>query len=322
MAVYNAAQFLHEAVGSVLAQTFSDFELVIVDDSSTDNSPSILESFDDPRVQIIRHESNRGAALSRNHALSVARGELIAIMDADDVCASSRLSRQVAFLDANPLVGLVGCGIYDNIDATGAVLSTSYLPTDNKTIQQALLQEWCFLHPSIMFRRELLDLAGGYRKAFEPAEDHDFVLRILEHCHAHNLDERLVSYRLNPKGLSVAGHRYIRELQKTAAQLARRRRDGHPENLEAAIAHLLKLKRQRKPYRGFAGAVQKWRDSMNAADRYYGFGHRELSAGQLEKARRCFVQSLRTNGLFVKSWIGIARSWMPFAANRPSRARS
>jgi len=133
MAVYNAARFLREAIASILTQTYRDFEVIVVDDASSDDSLSILHSFGDPRMRIIRHHTNVGAALSRNDALIAARGELIAIMDADDVCAPTRLERQVAFLDVHPEVGLVGCGVYDNIDASGAVLCTSFLPEDEET---------------------------------------------------------------------------------------------------------------------------------------------------------------------------------------------
>jgi hypothetical protein len=80
------------------------------------------------------------------------------------------------------------------------------------------------------------------------------------------------------------------------------------------MPQVLALKQKRLPPRGFAGALQGWRDSFYAANRYYGFGCRELCAGQLQRARRCFVQSLRTNGMFVKSWIGFALSFMPFVA--------
>jgi glycosyltransferase involved in cell wall biosynthesis len=316
MAVYNAAQFLREAVASVLAQTYSDFELIVVDDSSSDDSLAILRSFGDPRMRIIGHRANMGVSLSRNDALVAARGEFIAIMDADDVCAPARLERQVAFLDANPLVGLVGCGVYDNIDVSGAVLYTAYLPQDNDTIQRTIVERWCFLHPSIMFRRALQEPVGGYRKALEPAEDHDFILRILEHCQAHNLGERLVSYRLNPRGLSVINHRYINETGDAAMRLAQRRRSGRPEDLDAETALIRELKRRSSLPRGFAGSLQRWRDSLYAANRYYGFGCRELCAGRFERARPCFVRSLRTNGLFVKSWVGVALSLMPFAANR------
>lgn len=106
MAVYNAAQFLREAVASVLAQTYSDLELIAVDDSSSRESLSILQSFCDPGLRIIRHGTNLGAALSRNDALAAAPGELVAIMDADDVSAPLRLQRQVAFLGRIPQWGL------------------------------------------------------------------------------------------------------------------------------------------------------------------------------------------------------------------------
>ena len=316
MAVYNAAEFLREAVGSVLAQTYRDFELIAVEDCSRDNSLAIIESFSDPRFRVIRHEKNQGAAISRNDAMAAARGEFIAVMDSDDICDPMRLERQVAFLDANPRVGLVGCGVFDNIDVTGAVLYTSYHPQDNKSIQETLVKQWCFLHPSVMFRKSIQERVGGYRKAFEPAEDHDFILRVLEHCEAHNLNERLVKYRLNPKGLSVVGHQYINELGEAAMRMAERRRKGQPENFEAEVDRLFELKQRRKKPHGIAGVVQRWRDSLYAANRYYGFGCRELCAGRLQQARRCFVRSLRTNALFVKSWIGVALSLSPFATAR------
>lgn len=316
MAMYNAAQFLHQAVASVLAQTYRDFELIVVDDASTDDSLSVLEGFSDPRMRIIRHRTNMGAALSRNDALSVASGEFVAIMDADDVCAPARLERQVAFLDANPQAGLVGCGIYDVIDESGEILYTAYLPEDNETIQKTLVQRWCFLHPSIMFRRELLRYAGGYREVFEPAEDHDFILRILEHCEPHNLSERLVSYRLNPKGLSVIGHRYINELGNAAMHLAQCRRSGKPEDLAGTMAPVLELKRRCKTAHGMMAALQTWLESLYAANRFYGFGCRELCAGRMDRARRCFLRSLRTNRLFVKSWAGVVLTLIPFVASR------
>jgi hypothetical protein len=167
-----------------------------------------------------------------------------------------------------------------------------------------------------MFRRVLQQAVGGYRTAFEPAEDHDFVLRIAERSQVYNLCERLVTYRLNHSGLTVVGHQYVEQLRGILIELARRRRSGQPENLDAAMPQVLVLKQKRKPSRGLSGVMQGWRDSFYAANRYYGFGCRELCAGQLQRARRCFVQSLHTNGMFVKSWIGFVLSLMPFVASR------
>ena len=314
MAVYNAAPFLREAIGSVLSQTWRDFELIVVDDASTDDSPEVLLCFDDPRIRIIRHLANLGASLSRNDALAAARGELIAIMDADDVCAPERLARQVEFLDANPAVGVVGCGIYDNLDAAGTVLYTSVLPEDNETIQRTMMERWCFLHSSIMFRKALFLSCGGYRPAFEPVEDHDFVLRMIERSRAHNIREPLVTYRLNHNGLTVTGHQYIDELRAIAIRLARRRKAGQAEDLEGEMPRVVALKQKRKASGGLHGLIQIYRDSFYAANRYYGFGCRELCAGELRRARRCFAQSFRTSKLFLKSWVGFALSLVPFVA--------
>lgn len=312
MAVYNAGQFLREAISSVLMQTYRDFELIVVDDASSDDSLSVLQSIGDERMRVIKHQENVGAALSRNNALVAARGEMIAIMDADDVCVATRLERQVSFLDEHPQVGLVGCGVYDMVDASGAAICTSYLPEDNESIQLTLMKRWCFLHSSIMFRRALYETIGGYRKAFEPAEDHDFVLRIVEHTQARNMHERLVSYRLSQQGLSVFGHQYLNELSAIAVLLAQRRRCGQTENLDAELSHVFELKQRRKPPGGFGGVLQTYRDSLYSANRYYRFGYQELCAGHSGRARRCFIQSIRANYLFAKSWFAFALSLMPF----------
>jgi glycosyltransferase involved in cell wall biosynthesis len=254
--------------------------------------------------------------MSRNDALTQARGEFVAIMDADDVCGPKRLERQVAVLDATPAIGFVGCAVYDNIDASGAVLHTSQVPEDNDSIQRELMKRWCFFHSSLMFRRSLYELVGGYRKEFEAAEDHDLILRMLEHCQAYNLPEQLVSYRLNPAGLSVMDHQFIDSLGEVAIRLAERRRRGEPEDLEGEIARTGELKSRRKAVSGRVRVARNWRNSFYAANRYYGFGCRELCAGRLQRARRCFVRSLRTNAFFIKSWIGVVLSLMPFAAGR------
>lgn len=317
MTVFNGERFLREAIDSILGQSYSDFEFIIIDDGSTDSSGWIIDSYakQDPRIKLHRQE-NRGIVDSLNRGCHLARGKYIARMDADDVCAPTRLERQLVFLEGSPRVGLVGCGLYDNIDTVGAVLYTSCLPVDNGDIQRTLVERWCFLHPSIMFRRPLFSLVGGYRKEFEGAEDHDFILRILEHSEAYNIPERLIRYRVNPTGLSVTYHQYMNELGEAAMRLARRRRRGQPEDLETEACHLAALKQRRRSPGGLSGIVQKWRDSLYAANRYYGFGCRELCAGRMDSARRCFLRSLNTNVLFLKSWFGVMLSYLPFVSER------
>jgi glycosyltransferase involved in cell wall biosynthesis len=317
MSVFNGERFLHEAVESVLSQSYPTFEFIIIDDGSTDSSPSILASYSarDSRVRVHRKE-NSGIVDSLNFGCRLAQGQYIARMDADDVCDPIRLERQIAFLDAHPRVGLVGCGIYDNVDGNGATLYRTYLPKENDAIQRTIVERWCFLHPSIMFRTELFALVGGYRKIFESAEDHDFILRILERCEAHNLQEPLIRYRVNPKGLSVVYHQYMNDLGEIAMELAQRRRRGEPEHLSSELQRLTELKLRRKPANGLNGFFQRLRDSLYAANRFYGFGCRELCAGRMRSARRCYLVSLRTNALFLKSWLGLALSMLPPLASR------
>jgi glycosyltransferase involved in cell wall biosynthesis len=316
MAVHNAAPFLRAAVDSMLAQTLADFELIAVDDASSDDSLRILESYTDPRVRIVRHSENQGAAVSRNDAMAVARGEYVAVMDADDISLPLRLAVQVKFLDEHPAVGLVGAGVYDNIDVQGSVLYVSHLPEDNETIQRTLTEQWCFLHPSIMFRARLLDQTGGFRKEFEPAEDHDFILRLLEHCEACNLSQKLVSYRINPRGLSVVGHEYITEIGEAAMRVAVARRQGRAENLADELRKATELKSLRKAGGLATRMVRAWRDSFYAAGRYYGFGCKELYGGDPSRARRCFRRSISLNCLFVRSWICLVLSFFPFVLER------
>jgi glycosyltransferase involved in cell wall biosynthesis len=320
MAVYNAAAFLQEAVASILSQTYHDFELIAVDDSSSDISLSILEGFEDPRIRIIRHQTNMGAAIARNDALAVAQGEFIAIMDADDICVPTRLERQVAFLEANPQLGIVGCGVYDNINDQGESLHTSHLPRQNEAIQQAILEQWCFLHSSLMFRTALYETIGGYRKEFEPAEDHDFVLRLLEHTEAQNLEEPLVSYRFNVNGLSVLGHEYAKELRKVAIRLARKRRTGQAENLSSEMQPLVAMKQKRNASRRLSGLARRWADSWYVANRFYEFACSGLPTDRPDRVRRCFRHSLRANVFFVKSWRKVAFSSVSFWQDPQSKA--
>jgi len=317
MSVFNGERFLPKAVESILSQSYRNFEFIVIDDGSTDSSPEILESYRtrDLRVKVYRKE-NSGIVDSLNLGCRLARGRYIARMDADDVCALARLERQVTFLDSHLEVGLVGCGMYDNIDGHGATLYTTYLPQDNEAIQRTIVQRWCFLHPSIMFRTELFNLVGGYRKVFESAEDHDFILRILEHSQAHNLQEPLIRYRVNPKGLSVVYHQYMNELGEIAMELAQRRRRGESENLASELQRLTELKLRRKAPGGLEGLLQRLRDSLYAANRYYGFGCRELCAGRMQSARRCYLVSLRTNAIFLKSWLGLVLSLLPPVARQ------
>lgn len=193
MTVYNGARYLREAVESILNQTFTDFEFIIVDDGSTDETPAILDGYHDPRIVRLCNGRNLGLMRSLNRGLEVARGVYIARQDADDCSYLIRLEHQVAFLDAHPEVGLLGSA-YDVMDAQGQVVDRVAPPTDNVTLQRMLVRHNRFCHGSIMMRRNLLEQVGGYWE-MPAVEDYELYLRVAERTLLANLVEPLYAWR-------------------------------------------------------------------------------------------------------------------------------
>ncbi len=198
MSVYNGERFLAEAIDSVLAQTFTDFELLILDDGSTDRTAGIIRAYaaQDPRVRPIIRE-NRGLVASLNELLAEARAPLVARMDADDVCLPQRFARQIAFLNVRPDHGVVGCWC-DDIDQNGQPypLSAPPHPDSHEGFLEAIEHGWPLLaHPAVMYRRDLVLSVGGYHAAFKHCEDLDLWLRLATRTRIANIPERLIRYR-------------------------------------------------------------------------------------------------------------------------------
>lgn len=225
MSVYNGERFLREAIESIEAQTYQDWEFIIVDDGSTDGTSKILESFAaDSRIRVISQE-NCGLAPSLNRAISLARGEYIARQDADDVSLAERLERQVVFLDERPGVGLVGCWT-DWMDEAGEILMVFEYPTDNITIQQQLLEQNCFTHGAVMMRKTAFHAVGGYCEQFLLAQDYELWLRFSENYEVANLPLMLYRYRKTLDGISCRLYETRAGYKELAKRLARERRDG------------------------------------------------------------------------------------------------
>jgi len=194
MPVYNAEPYLREAVAGVLGQTFADFELLAIDDGSTDGSLDLLRSFADPRLRVVSRP-HQGVVRTMNAALELARAELIARADADDVCLPERLERQVRFLAAYPGVALVG----------GAMRCDGQLfdyPRDAARMRWLALYHSPVGNPTILFRRRAALAVGGYPEDFRLVDDYPFVSRLLARYDAANLAEPLVVHRTNPAGIS------------------------------------------------------------------------------------------------------------------------
>jgi glycosyltransferase involved in cell wall biosynthesis len=205
MPVYNTERYVAEAVESILAQTFGDFEFIIIDDGSTDGSRAILERYakQDDRIRLISRP-NTGIAGARNEALGLARGELIAVMDSDDVALPERFEVQVAYLREHPEVVCLG-SVVQCIDEAGRYLFESFhLATDHEAMQEMALRGQCPLaHPSMMMRREAVLAVNGYDPEFGLAEDHDLILRLGERGKLANLPQALQKYRWHDQSISA-----------------------------------------------------------------------------------------------------------------------
>lgn len=206
LSCYNGEPWLLESLESILAQTFPDFEFVILDDGSTDGSPGIIRTIAerDPRVVSIR-KPNTGLADSLNVGLARARGEWIARIDADDLAMPTRLARQLAFVRANPGVLYLGSG--DRLVDSGACpVRTNRYPPDHKTLKRNLTTIRAFpSHSSSFYHRETVLALGGYRGRVRRAEDCDLWLRLSEVGELACLPDPLVQIRNHPMRITYQG---------------------------------------------------------------------------------------------------------------------
>ena len=190
--VYNCELYIQTAIESIMNQTFTDFELLIIDDASTDGTVSILKNIMDPRIQLIQKSKNSGYTNSLNYGLKIAKGEYIARMDADDISHPERFAQQLAYLDTNPEV--VVCGTTYKIVGNDKKIM---LPELHEAIKIGLLWGNCISHPTVMIRKKIIeDFSIRYDTSKEPAEDYDLWVRILSFGKLHNLQEVLLEYRL------------------------------------------------------------------------------------------------------------------------------
>ncbi len=196
MPVYNGERFLAAALESVLAQTFSDFEFIIVDDGSRDRSVEIIRAYEarDSRILLAQSQRNLGGAAARNLALALSSGEFIALMDCDDVCRPERLERQLDFLRARPDIGVLGAGARA-VDQQLKPLYDFDLPQRHALIVFNLFLGSFLIHPTVMIRRELLEAVGGYEPGRRTAIDTELWSRLIWRTRFANLPETLLLYR-------------------------------------------------------------------------------------------------------------------------------
>lgn len=194
---FNRAHYVGDAITSALKQTLTDTEVIVVDDGSSDRTPEIIAAFDDPRLRLVRHDSNRGIPETRNTALAAARGQYIAWLDSDDVARPSRIRKQVDFLRDNPTIAMVGSAAGKmNADGTPKK-GTRMPPLSPPMIAAWLLFRSAFQQSSIMGRAEILK-SYRYDPRYRVCEDVDMFVRLQRDHRLANLPEILIDRRMHP----------------------------------------------------------------------------------------------------------------------------
>ena len=189
MSAYNEEKYISEAIDSILSQTFSDFEFIIIDDGSSDSTVNIIKSYKDKRIKLIENEKNLGLIKSLNKGLDLAKGEYIARMDADDISVVDRFQKQVDFLDKNPEYIL--CGGWINLFPSE---KTSDVGHHKEYISYFdILKGWCINHPTVMFRKNNL----RYDQNYPVAEDYQMWSKMIKYGKIYNIQSILVNYRYN-----------------------------------------------------------------------------------------------------------------------------
>ena len=198
MAVYNNASTLKQAINSILKQTFKDFQFIIVNDASTDNSSQILDKIaeKDKRITIINNRTQLGLTKSLNKALKSVKTKYITRMDGDDIALPRRFEKQIKYLNEHPQITLLGTAAF-LINNKGRQIGLKRHPSDHKILRRKILHYCPFIHPTWMFRRSALLEVGEYNQNFPYAQDYELVLRIASKFQTANLPEPLLKYRVN-----------------------------------------------------------------------------------------------------------------------------
>ena len=216
--VHNGAAYLYDAIASVLGQTLGDFELIVIDDCSIDDSPDIVKSFHDERIRLIRSPERLRICKALNLGIGKSRGCFLARMDADDICHPHRLERQVDFLKKNQEIGF--CGSWVRRFGTNQLPQTYRRPVGRARVKAFAVFDNPLVHSSVMFRREAFNrLEAGYRDDFANAEDYDLWTRLFKITEGDNIPEILIDYRVHDQSVTI---QKSAEMDHTACRILKR----------------------------------------------------------------------------------------------------
>ena len=229
MSIYNGARFLRDSIDSILNQTFSDFEFVIINDGSTDDTAKILEEIRDHRIVLLNQE-NCGLTKSLNRGARISKGVYIARQDADDISLPNRLELQVKFLNETPHIGFVGCS-YLLVNENSSQLKIIETKNNPESLKATLLKRNIFAHGSCMFRKDLFIDIGGYREEFRYAQDRDLWLRMSERSLPGWMEHTpLYKQRIHVNSIGRKNNNLQKKFSETAVQAAILRIKGTSDN--------------------------------------------------------------------------------------------
>lgn len=213
MPAYNAEKYISPAIESILSQTFSNFELILIDDYSTDSTWAIIRKFQkkDKRIIAMRNKKNLKLSTTLNLAIHIARGSYLARMDADDWSYPDRLEKQHKYMETHRSVGILG-GSMEIIKEDGTLIGKREYEKDDKNIRQNIFWYSPFSHPLVMIRHSILKKIGFYNSQFNPAEDYELYFRIGSISKFANLSDVLLKYRIISKSMTTGSTKKM-ELQ-------------------------------------------------------------------------------------------------------------
>jgi hypothetical protein len=298
---------LDTAIRSILEQTFDQFEFLIVDDHSTDGTDEVLSSYKDPRIRIIPNVQSPGFSQAMNIGVSEARGTYVARMDADDVSLPNRLDQQLAILEGNPDVDILG-GEIAFLDEQGEVRRDPAMRPHLPGHVRWSLRFYCSVaHPTVVMRRSVLNHLGGYDSAYSPAEDHELWLRAMSAGYKiANVPAILLHYRINPTGMSHAPGSPQNAISLELSRSALRDHLGEDQEIDTDAIVVLREPRQIKkhahPRSSLRKAIQLLDASLANPDAW---NEEEKALAREDAAQR--AQRLLLHGLSVAPSVAFSR---------------
>ncbi len=294
MSVYNGEKYVCEAIDSILGQTFSDFEFIIIDDGSIDNSGEIIRSFKDNRIILIQQD-NHGMAASWNRGIDISRGKYIARMDDDDVSMPNRFREEVAYLEGNNEYVAVGCWS-EMIDIESNLLYLNTPPIDSDTLINQLPNKCPFIHSSVMMRYDYVKQVNGYKSSNRYFNQDDLLLWVdlSKYGKFHNLPLILHKYRVRPGNSQQWSTRYF-DYQMTIVR----------EYYATGLLNIDKLNSIKPSW----GNIN---DNVNVSDYYKKIAATQLTVGyRKELARKSAVSSIKYDPCNFKAWLILIITFLP-----------